>query len=424
MVTFLVDAVLGKKFNDRDEATQAAEEFLNFCAGRAWVLTDMGSNLLEPQYGFVHRTFLEYFAASQLVKEDPHPKAVWSKIRPNLRTGSWDVVSQLAIQILDGSHQNGADEILRLALHDLGRWSDAGGQCALLTFGARCLNVVAPDTSTLKQLVYQIVESACRVPARWRRISGAHDPVAVADQPLQYLLTVHAPENWRRIAIALQESLIDLLKDSRSDSSSGIVYYFLSRPDEFMRYHPVGASLPDLLGEVDAPKVAIEWQSLLDSPTAQNMQDRGLQVLYEPTFCIGFSLSCHAVDVLEKIVSISSVSQLTAVGGRLESWYPSLCDGDFGGVGILACASEWQRILARVNCRMLHRLEPVARAAVLLLLLPVFKVMGDEVEDLHLRNLATARDVPVRRDAAVDLINELCLPEAAHRRIIEWIHGR
>src|SRR6185436_17872571 len=52
--------LLRPKFPTEAEAGLAADEFLTFCAGRAWVLTDIGSDVLQPHYGFVHRTFLEY----------------------------------------------------------------------------------------------------------------------------------------------------------------------------------------------------------------------------------------------------------------------------------------------------------------------------------------------------------------------------
>ncbi|MFI0797158.1 NACHT domain-containing protein [Micromonospora rubida] len=58
IVTFLTDYLKGKRYEDEDEAYQAANDFIDFCPGRAWALSEVGSNLAEPLYGFTHRTFL------------------------------------------------------------------------------------------------------------------------------------------------------------------------------------------------------------------------------------------------------------------------------------------------------------------------------------------------------------------------------
>jgi predicted NACHT family NTPase len=67
LVNYTQRYLLEKRFEDEDEARAAAENFIDFCSGRAWVLTDVGTTAEgERLFAFTHRTFLEYFAASQL----------------------------------------------------------------------------------------------------------------------------------------------------------------------------------------------------------------------------------------------------------------------------------------------------------------------------------------------------------------------
>ena len=50
------------RYGNEADATEAANELLRLWHGRAWILTDIGSDTLRSIYHFTHRTFLEYFA--------------------------------------------------------------------------------------------------------------------------------------------------------------------------------------------------------------------------------------------------------------------------------------------------------------------------------------------------------------------------
>src|SRR5205814_36280 len=123
-----------------------------FCAGRAWVLSDLGSDQTEPHYGFVHRTFLEYFAAAQLVKRKPEAPAVWQLLSNRIGEASWTVVSQMAVQILDRDCQDGATHLLELVLREAAhvpRRTDDSRQLELLRFSVQCLNNIAPHNNVI-----------------------------------------------------------------------------------------------------------------------------------------------------------------------------------------------------------------------------------------------------------------------------------
>jgi predicted NACHT family NTPase len=75
LVAKAADYLCPKRFEDRDEAEQAAREFIEFCRGRAWVFTDTGTTKEgDGLYQFTHRTFLEYFTACYLVRMYPHTR--------------------------------------------------------------------------------------------------------------------------------------------------------------------------------------------------------------------------------------------------------------------------------------------------------------------------------------------------------------
>ncbi|HEX8869476.1 MAG TPA: NACHT domain-containing protein, partial [Lentzea sp.] len=128
---------LEPKLDDHDESIVTAERFLAFCTGRAWVLTDVGATNTEPQFGFTHRTFLEYFAAEHLVRTHRTAEELWAVLRPNI--GQWDVVAQIALQLYERNVEGGADELLAQIL--------AGGG---LDFTARSLHYINPSNRTVR----------------------------------------------------------------------------------------------------------------------------------------------------------------------------------------------------------------------------------------------------------------------------------
>ena len=62
--------LLDRLYENEYEAEEAAKDFIYFCKGRAWVLTDTGTTKKgENIYQFTHRTFLEYFTADWVVRK-------------------------------------------------------------------------------------------------------------------------------------------------------------------------------------------------------------------------------------------------------------------------------------------------------------------------------------------------------------------
>lgn len=197
--TFLSNEVLRDLYSTPDEAERAAVNFLDFCANRAWVLTDIGAGEMEPWYGFTHKTFLEYFAASHLVKGQETIADVWNELRPIVLNQDGSVVADLAVQILDRDRTDGASALLTLALDNLHRMREAD-QSNVLLFAAKALESSAPSTPVLVRVVEQTARQALegrdvfREPA-WPKVQGAR---ALVD-----LLFCRLPSNKDRISTAL-----------------------------------------------------------------------------------------------------------------------------------------------------------------------------------------------------------------------------
>lgn len=141
-----------RRFEDRDEAEQAARGFIDFCRGRAWVFTDTGTTKSGDRlYQFTHRTFLEYFTAAHLVRTNPTPDQLISVLMPRIEAREWDVVAQLAFQLQNKQVEGAADDLL-VAL--LKRSATVQGSRAwhLLSFAARSLEFLVPTPKTTREI--------------------------------------------------------------------------------------------------------------------------------------------------------------------------------------------------------------------------------------------------------------------------------
>ena len=162
----LVDHLRAKGF-DEDDAISTAEEFLEFCTGRAWVLTDVGATETEPRFGFTHRTFMEYFAAEHLVRTHPTAGQLWAVLRPRVLAAQWEVVAQIALQLLERNIDGEADAVLLLILDDAER-AEAGDvphvPAVLRTFAARTLGYVHPGHGTVRHVTMAALRTMLSCP--------------------------------------------------------------------------------------------------------------------------------------------------------------------------------------------------------------------------------------------------------------------
>ncbi|MEV8438274.1 NACHT domain-containing protein [Actinosynnema sp. NPDC051121] len=214
IVRLLVEYLVAKKF-DEDEATATAERFLEFCTGRAWVLTDVGTTDSIPQYGFTHRTFLEFFAAEHLVRTHSTPERLWTALKCRVEAGEWEVVAQIALQLLDRNVDEGVDVLLRSAL-------DPGGRPALLHFAARSLGYVQPARDVVDAIVTAALESALEPEVEDRFHYGVgpadFDVMRERDGALLAVLYDSAPENLDTVRSSVSRLLDTALAAGRESA--------------------------------------------------------------------------------------------------------------------------------------------------------------------------------------------------------------
>jgi NACHT domain len=197
LVKFMTEYLLAKRFESEEESENAATGFIDFCKGRAWVLTDVGSDL----YGFTHRTFLEYFAASQIVRLNPSAEQLFRYLVPWILSGGWEVVSQLALQIGNKTVEDCADDFLDLLCERVRSSSAEDGGHRLLQFAAQSLTYIVPRPAVLRSIVNEVIEI----------YSGSRPGAGADSEEIVYLLLSAAPENWPLVSKYLYEKLVAVL---------------------------------------------------------------------------------------------------------------------------------------------------------------------------------------------------------------------
>ena len=144
--------LLKKRFEDPDEAETAANEFIEFCRGRAWIFTDTGTEKSgERLYQFTHQTFLEYFTAGYLVRTHPTPETIMNILLPRIAKREWDVVAQLAFQIQNRSSEDAGDKLLLMLIEYADKAEDAE-KLNVLAFAGRCLNFMIPSPKVIREI--------------------------------------------------------------------------------------------------------------------------------------------------------------------------------------------------------------------------------------------------------------------------------
>jgi hypothetical protein len=210
LITKAANYLCSRVFEDHDEAEKAAREFIEFCRGRAWVFTNTGSTTEEELYQFTHRTFLEYFAASHLVRISRTPEDLKDNLLPRIAIREWDVVAQLAFA---------GDELLNVLVKEASEasWEE---RFNLLSFAARCLEFMVPSP-----LVRRIITTACIEHCLVWGVSQLQDgywsnsePYGEAMELLKSLLSA-SKENRITIIRCLEEFIVEEINEGNEFES-------------------------------------------------------------------------------------------------------------------------------------------------------------------------------------------------------------
>jgi len=207
------------RFENADEATHAASEFVDFCKGRAWVFTDTGTTKGgEALFQFTHRTFLEYFTAEHLVRTHGSPVELGGVLVPRVRRQEWDVVAQLAVQSLAKKLEGAADAILEMVLEEAAASGSTADGLNLLAFAARCLEFLVPRPQAVRQVVSACVERCIEMGLDFAEggVKPAEDFFpGIGASPFTRLiveLLQVTPENLKVAADSLEKAIVDKVK--------------------------------------------------------------------------------------------------------------------------------------------------------------------------------------------------------------------
>ncbi len=151
--------LLQRRFEDRDDAEQAASNFISFCRGRAWVFTDIGTTKDgDALYQFTHRTFLEYFTAAYLDRTNRTPEELLEILLPRIAKQEWDVVTQLAFQIQNKGSEEAGDKLLTAVLEKVINIEQVE-DWNFLSFAVRCLDFIIPSPKVIRNITTVCIEN-------------------------------------------------------------------------------------------------------------------------------------------------------------------------------------------------------------------------------------------------------------------------
>lgn len=198
------------RFEDSEEGKVAARSFIDFCRGRAWVFTDTGTRKEgERLYQFTHRTFLEYFTADHLVRTQSTPQALLGSLRQRIERREWDVVAQLAFQLLNRHVEGAGDALIGGLLKGCARATTVRAQNRL-SFASRCLEFMVPRPALTRDIVGTVVRHCLRDQGAdpGRPLVGVRHDGNSAEQLLGEVLSA-AAENRPVIAGTLESMVLE-----------------------------------------------------------------------------------------------------------------------------------------------------------------------------------------------------------------------
>ncbi|MEQ8537155.1 MAG: NACHT domain-containing protein [Coleofasciculus sp. D1-CHI-01] len=228
LIAKLSDYLLEHRFDDRDQAERAAREFIQFCRGRAWVFTGIGTTADgEELYQFTHRTFLEYFTALYLFRTQETAKELAEFLLPKIANKEWDVVAQLAFQIKGKNSEGAGDKLLTTVLYAV-REAEAEEVENLLSFAARCLEFMVPSPKVTRKITTACIEYLVELGIKLINLDEYSQGSSINFlRSGKTLLLNAATENQGTIDNTLEKLLIERFKKN-SDEREAIVIFEIS----------------------------------------------------------------------------------------------------------------------------------------------------------------------------------------------------
>lgn len=217
LINKTAEYLLKRRFEDLDEAEKAAQEFIEFCRGRAWVFTDTGTTKEgERLYQFTHRTFIEYFTATYIVRTHATPNLLSDLLLPKIAKSEWDVVSQLAFQLQNRNIEGAGDELLTELINQANK-NDREERWNLLTFAARSLGFMVMSPKVIRNITKAFVENSI-IEGLKQTEQDKNNEIVIIGNTLKFFLSA-LPENRTTVADSLKSLLVEKIKTGRESES-------------------------------------------------------------------------------------------------------------------------------------------------------------------------------------------------------------
>lgn len=228
--------LLDTRLESREDATSASRRFVEWCAGRPWVLTDVGFSRNDQRlFRFTHRTFLEYFVGVHLAKQHETALGLAKSMVAKIQQQRDDIVCQIAIQYKCRTGSNKATDVMVEHLLSLSRSTTVSDGISILTFCCRLLSFVSPRPALCRHTVMESLQFADHAHhgsayAIERSILPAliccnmDNAQCVTDEVVKWLATIPAGEGHWKAGIA--QSVVNWLRriSTTGRDERGLVY--------------------------------------------------------------------------------------------------------------------------------------------------------------------------------------------------------
>lgn len=385
------------KLEDHDESVATAEQFLAFCTGRAWILTDVGATNTEPQFGFTHRTFLEYFAAEHLVRTHRTAAELWAVLDPSIN--QWEVVAQIVLQLYDRNVEGGVDELLTEALTNDG-----------LEFAARSLHYMHPSTRTVRAISELALGVSARLPVAARLGMGLR--FTVTDEALADCMYRCSPANRATV----EQTVISCLEPMIENGEAGAVVVL-----EMMATQRADDRWAEIAEEVRRPHAAVIAELAADSPW-------GAVFHYHDAEALSRIVQRHGVRSLYLNWGYDQVTRLSPGLGHLQATKTRTIEGptDLIAIAMAEQPAPWADAdeFNEANA-LLEETNDFADAFGLMVSLPFLELYTSGESNYQLSSthtkLLVGRHVPVEQETTLRWIEGERLPDAVCEFLKRWV---
>lgn len=183
LVREIREAFLENGALDPSEASTRARDTVRLWAGRAWIITAvMTEGAGKARYGFVHQSFLEYFAAIFEVRRVDSPEELYFNLRGRLINFNGWTVTQISVSVIQAWKDRGGRRFLDALLSDVPASTDLEAH-ALMRFAVSLVGIVAVAADQMRSMVdvsVNFVARSVQLPSGERTVLEIHERILKA----------------------------------------------------------------------------------------------------------------------------------------------------------------------------------------------------------------------------------------------------